>query len=89
MNYDFGGSGSKLSLDPISDMQVVVSGSMCEPPTFLRWKRSHRRSRINKKWHKKYGAVMKPCPGRAFQLPGCKLVVCPHVNAMLRKLVPS
>lgn len=35
--------------------KILCSAHACQQPKFLRWKKSHRRSRINKKWHKKYG----------------------------------
>lgn len=65
-------------------LNVMVSHYLCEPPRFLRWRRNHRKSRINKKWHKRYGAVYSACPGKAYQLGG-RLMVCPCVWDALQK----
>jgi hypothetical protein len=40
----------------MTGMRLTVSKHICKPPLFLRWRRNHRRARINKKWHKRYGA---------------------------------
>ncbi len=53
--------------------RVRVSVYACTPKKFLRWKKSHRRSRINKKWHKRYGAEYEVCRGVAFQIAGHSL----------------
>lgn len=47
---------------------VKVNEYACELTTFLRWKKNHKKSRINKKWHKRYGAVYKTCPGVVYLL---------------------
>lgn len=68
-------------------MNVEVSKYLCERPSSVRWKRTHRRARIRKKWRKRYGklTVVGKCSGRAFQV-GDQLVVCPCVWAELDKL---
>lgn len=63
-------------------MKIYVSTFLCERP-FLRWARPHRKTRIAKKWRKKYGAIFGRCPGKAFQLLGMGMVVCPCVMAAL------
>lgn len=71
-----------------SGIPISVSSYICEYP-FLYWKanKTHRRSRIRKKWLKRYGrtAIYGPCPGKAFKLRGMGLVVCPHIKAELDK----
>lgn len=60
---------------------IIVNQYACEGPKFLRWRKSHRRSRINKKWHKKYGAIYKPCPGVWYE------VQIPSITDLLDPLV--
>lgn len=70
-------------LDMINSMPVRVSHFLCER-RFLRFAKSNRRARINRKWHKKYGVVYTECPGKAWQM-GDTLYACPHVAAALQK----
>lgn len=63
--------------DPMAlNGKIVVDRWICTPPTFVRWKRKHRKSRINKKWQKRYGAVMQPCKGVSYNMSGT-ILVCP------------
>ena len=75
---------AKLLGDTIFGLKMLTSQYMCETPAFIRWKRNHRKSRINKKWHKKYGAVMSKCKGVAWQI-GMNLYTCPCMTAALKK----
>lgn len=68
----------------IAGLRVTVQRHLCQTK-FLRWARTHRRSRINKKWRKKYGPVIAPCPGFAFEIAGMGLLVCPCVAAKLKE----
>jgi len=68
--------------EPLAAVPVVVSWFICEVPRFIRWKRNHRRSRINKKWHRKYGTVMTTCRGACWRVGKC-FVVCPHFKGLL------
>lgn len=70
----------------ITGMRVYVERYLCDRP-FLRWVKNHRKKRIAKKWRKKYGAIYGMCPGKAFQIAGMGLVVCPCANAVLIKEV--
>lgn len=63
---------------------INIRVSLCEVPSFVRWKRNHRKSRINKKWHKRYGAEMKYCKGVAYRV-GREFFVCPCMNELLKK----
>jgi hypothetical protein len=83
-----GSSGATLPMSEwrqMADVRFTVSMYLCDSPVFLRWKKNHRKSRINKKWHKKYGAVYKPCPGKAYRMRGFGIVVCPCVAAAFEK----
>lgn len=66
----------------LSQMPVKVSRYLCQPE-FAGWLKSHRRSRINKKWHKRYGPRLR-CKGRAYQI-GDTFVVCPCVERKMRE----
>ena len=68
----------------LNGMPLRVDRYLCDPPRFIRWKRNHRKARINKKWHKKYGAVYAYCQGKGYQVGG-QLVVCPCMKAQLVK----
>lgn len=80
-------------LGPIAQMAatnfigVAIRPLLCDSPAFLRWKRNHRRSRINKKWHKKYGGVYSKCPGKGINVFGF-LYLCPHAAESIRKETP-
>ncbi len=43
---------------------VITNVLLCQPGT--RQRRVHRRSRINRKWKKRYGFVAAPCQGHAY-----------------------
>ena len=74
---------SPFGLPPLHGMNVQISHYLCDLPTFLRWRRNHRKVRINKKWHKKYGYITKPCPGKCYEIRGIGLVMCPHFKEQL------
>jgi hypothetical protein len=76
-----------MSEPTLAGFQVVVSPHICDSPMFVRWVKTHKRPRIAKKWHKRFGAVMSRCPGKAFEV-GNRLLVCPHVMTELRKTGP-
>lgn len=68
----------------LAGIRITESRYICESPRFLRWRRNHRKSRLNRKWHKKYGAVMTTCPGVYYEVRGQGLIMCPHaVRALL------
>ncbi len=69
----------------IGGMKIVVNRYLCKVE-FVRWRKSHRKSRINKKWHKKYGAIWR-CKGMCFNLQGHTLVMCPCTHAEMMKVV--
>lgn len=50
----------------IGGIPVIVDRNLCQPE-FIRWRKKHRKSRIAKKWRKKYGAVT-ACKGVAFEI---------------------
>lgn len=60
---------------------IHVSDYMCKTE-FVRWRKNHRKSRINKKWHKRYGAIAR-CKGVAYNVAGMGIVMCPCVKAAL------
>lgn len=60
-----------------------ISNYICEPPTFVRWKRSHRKARINKKWHKLHGPVTSTCRGVAYRMGG-EMIACPCAMLKIR-----
>jgi len=53
-----------MIFDSLIGMPVYVNKHLCQM-VFVRWRRSHRKSRINKKWQKKYGAVC-VCSGHGY-----------------------
>ena len=60
---------------------VTVNRNLCQME-FAGWRKNHRKSRINKKWHKKYGPLLR-CRGHAYRL-GAQVVCCPCVERVLR-----
>lgn len=68
----------------LSGIQIHVAHILCDPPSFLRWKKNHRKSRINKKWHKRYGPVLSECLGAPGYQIGGKLYVCPHLMEKIK-----
>ena len=75
--------GVDSNMGLLTGMRVLVDPNICEK-VFVRWLKSHRKSRINKKWHKKYGATIK-CNGVAFEVNGIGLVCCPHFKQLMDK----
>lgn len=69
-------------MDSISGIPLYVNQYACKLPEFVRWRRTHKKARIAKKWRKRYGAVMSTCPG-VYVLMGKtahtkeSIVVCP------------
>jgi len=55
--------------------QIVVNKYLCMS-TFIRFRRNHRKKRVNKKWHKKYGAITK-CESTVLQRHDGTLIMCP------------
>ena len=69
---------------PLFGLSVVVSKMLCDGPRFVRWRRKHRKKRINKKWQKKYGAVVEQCKGKGHVVDvgnGPVVYLCPHAKA--------
>jgi hypothetical protein len=50
----------------IGGIPIIVDRYICKPE-FIRWRRKHRKARINKKWRKKYGAVI-ACKGVGYEM---------------------
>lgn len=71
-------------MNNIYGFKVIQSIHLCRPE-FVRWCKNHRKKRINKKWHKKYGAIY-ACKGHAYQVAGVGVVACPCILSKLRKL---
>lgn len=69
-------------MTPLDGIPITVSRMLCEVK-FLRWRRTHRRARIRKKWRKRYGMVLAKCPGVSYRLLGVGLICCPCVFTML------
>lgn len=68
---------------PLGSLQLVESCSLCLM-TFVRWRRTHRQKRIQKKWAKKYGAVMACKQEQAYQI-GNRILMCPHMAAAVKR----
>lgn len=64
--------------------EVRVSYTICDAPSFIRWKKTHHKKRLREKFKKKYGPVLSTCKGNAYQV-GSRMLVCPHVYEALRK----
>lgn len=54
--------------------RVICQRHLCRPQ-FVKWNKRHRRSRINRKWQKRYGALVR-CDGVAYKVEDT-LLVCP------------
>lgn len=67
----------------LSGMPVYVESHLCRPH-FVRFRKNHRKARINRKWHKKYGAITR-CDGHAYQVLN-RLIVCPCSMRKMREL---
>ncbi len=70
----------------LGGIPVYANSLLCDGGKFLRWRKNHRKSRINKKWHKKYGFEVTQCSNPAFRV-GDKLIVCPHAMRELEKTI--
>jgi len=69
----------------VSGIKVTISRMLCQQE-FVRWRKSHRKARINKKWHKRYGPVT-VCKGHGYQVAGIGIVGCPcFVNKLRAQL---
>lgn len=55
--------------------KIIVSKSLCIR-MFIGYKRNHRKARINKKWHKRYGMKTK-CEVEICEMNNGSLVMCP------------
>lgn len=73
-------------MSTLGGVPVTVDRHLCKIE-FLRWARTHRKSRIAKKWRKRYGAVYSECPGVGYEMGLFKftrrLVVCPCAHAKI------
>lgn len=56
-------------------LKINISNYLCNVQ-HVRFRRNHRKARVNKKWHKKYGSITR-CVANAFQIEGMGLVMCP------------
>lgn len=63
--------------------EIIVDKYLCQV-TFIRFKKSHRKSRINKKWHKRYGIITACVNDKAFKV-GNKILVCPCMFEKMKK----
>lgn len=72
--------------DALSGMPVRVDRNLCQSE-FVRWKRTHRKSRIAKKWRKRYGPVVACKGGQAYQIRGLGLCLCPCTKRQLDKAI--
>lgn len=70
------------AISSLYGINLTVSRYLCKTE-FSHWRRPHRKKRIAKKWRKRYGAVMKPCPGVAYQIAGMGVVSCPCIAAKI------
>lgn len=68
----------------VGGIRVVVDKFLCRTDRLVQ-RRTHRKSRINKKWRKKYG-FDSVCKGHTVII-GRDARVCPHVKAKLDKRV--
>ncbi len=66
--------------------ELTVDPHLCQV-TFVRWRKNHRKARINKKWHKKYGYVSECKQDSVYQVMG-RLIGCPCMIAKLRQQIP-
>ena len=64
-------------------MNITVDRHLCERK-FIRWVKSHKKARINKKWHKKYGYISR-CEGHAYEVRGMGLVCCPCFHEQMKR----
>lgn len=67
-------------------IKVILINYICDSPKFIKYKKNHRKSRINKKWHKKYGAIYEECQGKAYEVFG-EFYCCPHYKAKLEEAI--
>lgn len=70
----------------LTGVKVYIEKCMCKTE-FIRWRKSHKRSRINKKWHKRYGAIY-ACKGVAYNMKGIGLICCPCFKREMDKQIP-
>jgi len=68
----------------IYGIKVYVDHFLCQPDE-IRQRRTNRKSRINKKWRKKYG-IERICHGRSYIFSG-NAHMCPHFHAKLKKKI--
>lgn len=76
-----------LKMEPMFEpfgLRVYVAAELCRME-FVRWRKSHRKSRINKKWHKKYGAIHRCANTEGIRM-GDSLHVCPCVKAKMDRI---
>lgn len=66
----------------LGGIPFYVDQTLCQVK-FVRWRRNHRKSRINKKWHKKYGFIAE-CGGYGFHMDGMGMYVCPCMANQIR-----
>lgn len=63
---------------------VFSDPHLCDCPRFVRWNRTHRRPRVNKKWRKRYGATYERCRGVVVRVGG-NLHACPCAVDEMKK----
>jgi len=64
--------------------QIYINPSLCQVQ-FIRWRKNHKKSRINKKWHKRYGFISKCVNEKAFKM-GNNLYLCPCLYEKMKFL---
>lgn len=74
-----------MPLDPAA-IYFTVDPILCRHE-FLRFRRTHRRPRIAKKW-RRFGVINKPCPGVGYRLAGMHCL-CPHAADALDRHIKS
>jgi hypothetical protein len=67
----------------LSAIRLTIDRYLCRPE-FVGWKKSHRKARINKKWHKRYGPILR-CKGHAYHVRGMGIVCCPCVAVSIKQ----
>lgn len=67
--------------------KIIVNQSLCMK-TFIRFSRNHRKARINKKWHKKYGAITR-CVANPVEIKGMGFFMCPCRERELKESIKN
>ena len=72
-----------FAVEAMAGIRLHRDRYLCQP-RFVRWKKTHRKSRIRKKWRKKYGAVT-ACAGYAYEMKGIGVIACPCMYDKIKK----